>query len=149
MQLQQLRERRLDPEATEAQREEAGERMHELLAGRVLTTLHRPAIAYRFRGFSSFTISDPFPDGRCHPSLCPMHLHELWRFGRCSMRWRPAMHWHERCGTAAFPSRDVHIGQLMRRVTVGVLESLPPVLLPHACLRRASAHTRRYIFVLI
>lgn len=60
-----LLQRRLDPAVDEAQQEEAAAEIDSLLSGRVLSTLHRPAIAYRYRGISGSTIRDRFPDERC------------------------------------------------------------------------------------
>lgn len=63
--MMQLLHKRLDDSAGAEQQAEAQVEMQELLAGRVLTTLHQPKMAYRFRGISGATIGDKFPDDRC------------------------------------------------------------------------------------
>eukprot|EP00892_Ulva_mutabilis_P005977 jgi/Ulvmu1/3751/UM174_0008.1 len=63
-QMMQLLRRSLDPSVSPAQQAEAQQAMDELLRGRVLSTLHQPKLAYRFRGISHATIGDKFPDDR-------------------------------------------------------------------------------------
>lgn len=71
MQLMQLLAKSLEAGASPEQQAEALNEMEALLDGRVLTTLHQPNMAYRFRGISNSTIGDRFPDDRCSSHACP------------------------------------------------------------------------------